>query len=260
MIRLVASDIDGTLLPEGQKNLTSEIFDIILELKKHDIHFVAASGRQLESQQQLFLPVANDISFISENGAICMYQGKRYVISEFDRDFAIQILEELEKCPSCKVAVSTTSTQYIKSGDDEFYHHMSTDLKYNITTIDSFKDIKEPIVKIAFLNTENQQESLEHFNKLFGKQIRVVTAGNLWIDFIPFESNKGTALKFILKQMQLTPAEAISFGDQQNDIEMLEYTQTSYAMAHAKSEIQLHATHITDSVETTLKELLETLG
>ena len=65
-------------------------------------------------------------------------------------------------------------------------------------------------------------------------------------------------LNAILEKMDLTPAEAISFGDQQNDIEMLEYTETSYAMAHAKPEIHKHATNVTESVEKTLRELLKT--
>lgn len=260
MIKLVASDIDGTLLPEGTKELNPEIYDIIRELKKHGIHFVVASGRQLDSQQLLFAPVADDISYISENGAICMHGGKQFVISEFDRDFAMRIIEEVKKRPNCKLAVSTPSTQYIKSGDSAFYEHMSTHLRYNITAIDSFKDIEEPIVKIAFLDAVTTQESYEYFQSLFGEEIKIANAGNLWIDFIPFESNKGTALKFILEKMNLTPAQAISFGDQQNDIEMLKYTGRSYAMAHAKPEIQNHATNTTESVEKTLKELLKTLG
>ena len=259
MIKLVASDIDGTLLPEGNKVLNPEIYDIILELKKHGIHFVVASGRQLQSQELLFAPVAKDISYLSENGAICQLYGKQFVISEFDRDFAMQIIEELDKRPECKAAISTPSTQYIKSGDEDFYQHMTTHLKYHITKIDNFKDIDEPIVKIAFLDTVNHEESFNHFNKLFGKEIKVVNAGNLWIDFIPFESNKGTGLKFVLEQLGLTPSEAICFGDQQNDIEMLEYTERSYVMAHSKPDVQKHATNITESVEKTLKELLKTL-
>lgn len=260
MIKLIASDIDGTLLPEGMKELNPKIYDIILELKKHDILFVAASGRQLESQQHVFAPVANDISYISENGAICTHQGKRFVISEFDHSLAMRIIDELEKRPNCKVAISTPSTQYIKSGDEAFYTHLHSELKYNITTIESFKDINEPIIKIAFLDNITNQESLAHFKSIFEKEIRVVTAGNLWIDFIPFKSNKGTALKFLLEQLNLTPAEAICFGDQQNDIEMLEYTEKSYAMAHANPDVQKHATNITESVEKTLCELLKTLG
>lgn len=260
MIKLIASDIDGTLLPEGKTDLSPEIHEIIRELNKHDIMFVAASGRQLESQMLLFAPVADHISYISENGAICQLQGKRYVISEFDRDFAMRIIDELEKRPECKTAISTPSAQYIKSGDKAFYDHMCSHLKYKVTTIDSFKNINEPIVKIAFWDNVTNQESLAHFQSLFEKEIRVVTAGNLWIDFIPFNSNKGTALKFILEQLGMTPDEAICFGDQQNDIEMLEYTKTSYAMAHAKPDVQQHATNITESVEETLRELIKTLG
>lgn len=260
MIKLIASDIDGTLLPEGTKELNPEIYDLILELKKRDIHFVAASGRQLEGQMLLFAPIADHISYISENGAMCQLYGKRHVISEFDRSFAMRIIEELDKRPECKVTISTPSTQYIKSGDDDFYKHMTTVWKYHITTIDSFADINEPILKIAFLDTLNHDESFEHFNALFGKEIKVVNAGNLWIDFITFESNKGTGLKFVLDQLGLTPAEAICFGDQQNDIEMLEYTETSYVMAHSKPDVQKHATNITESVEKTLRELIKTLG
>lgn len=254
MIKLVASDIDGTLLPEGNKELNPEIYDIILNLKKRGIHFVAASGRQLESQKLLFAPVANDISYISENGAICQLYGKRFVISKFDHDLAMHIIDELEKCPECKATVSTPNTQYIKSGDTDFYQHLTTHLNYHITEIDSLKEIQEPIVKIAFLDTVNHEQSFQHFNQLFGNEIRVVNAGNLWIDFIPFESNKGTGLRFILEQLNLTPEEVICFGDQQNDIEMLEYIESSYAMVHARPDVKKHAAHITESVEKTLKD------
>ena len=91
----------------------------------------------------------------------------------------------------------------------------------------------------------------------FGKEIKIANAGNLWIDFIPFNSNKGTALNFLLDKLNLTPSEAVSFGDQQNDQEMLELTDLSYAMAHSKPEIQSRATHTTSSVVQTLCELFE---
>lgn len=253
MIKLIASDIDGTLLPEGEKELNPELFDLILTLKKSGIQFVAASGRQLESQKLLFAPVANEISYISENGAIAEVDGERFVISEFDKELAIRILDELEKSPECQVAVSTPSTQYIKSGDENFYYHMTSHLHYHITAIDSFKEIKEPIVKIAYLNTINRQDSYNHFQSLFGNEIKVVNAGNEWIDFIPFHSNKGTGLQFILDKFHLTPDDAVCFGDQQNDIEMLLYTGKSYAMAHAAPEVQKCATDITSSVIETLK-------
>ena len=49
MIKLIASDLDGTLLRNGAQEINPEIFDLILRLKEKDIHFAAASGRQLYS-------------------------------------------------------------------------------------------------------------------------------------------------------------------------------------------------------------------
>ena len=256
MIKVIASDIDGTLLPEGSHQLNPRIFDLILKLKEQGIHFIAASGRQLESQQELFTPIKDEISYISENGAICLYEGNRHTISQFDSNLAKRIIAELENRPNCKVAISTSRTQYIKSGDADFYNYMSKQLNYCVTPIDSFYEIQEPIVKIAFRDVQTHFESFEYFKTLFEKEIRVATAGNLWIDFIPFHSNKGVALKFILEQMNISPAEVISFGDQLNDLEMLSYTGTSYAMAHAQPEAQECATYIIDSVIDVLEELL----
>lgn len=256
MIKLVASDIDGTILLEGNKKIPEEMYDIIHKLKEKGILFVAASGRQLESLQLLFAPVAEDISYITENGAICLHQGQKHVISQLDPEFAKEIIREVGKFPHCKLAISTPHTQYIKSGDDAFYEYMTKTLSYNITAIDDLEDISEPIVKIAFLDTVSPKASYELFHSIFGDKIRIATAGNSWTDFIPFDSNKGTALGFLLKQMNLTREEAISFGDQENDIEMLEYAGTSYAMAHAKPEIHAHATNITTSVEKILRKLL----
>lgn len=259
MIKLIASDIDGTLLPEGGKELNPEIFDLILELEKHNIHFAVASGRQLQSEQWLFTPVKDHISYISDNGAICMHEGKSHVITKFERNLAMRIIKELDKFPNCNVTVSSPTTQYIKGNSDEFYTYLTKHLSYDVTVIDSFEKIEEPIIKIAYLDLVTNQASFEHFHTMFEKEIRVVTAGNQWIDFIPFDSNKGTALKFLLEQKQLSPSEVISFGDQQNDIEMLQLTEKSYAMAHARSEIKKYATNETASVVQTLRELIRTL-
>ena len=44
MIKLICSDIDGTLLPEGTAEINPEIFDVIRKLKEKDIIFAAANG------------------------------------------------------------------------------------------------------------------------------------------------------------------------------------------------------------------------
>ena len=69
MIKMVASDLDGTLLLNKAQSLPEEIFPLIRKLKEMGILFVAASGRQYPNMKRMFAPVASEIAYISENGA-----------------------------------------------------------------------------------------------------------------------------------------------------------------------------------------------
>ena len=260
MIKLVASDIDGTLLLGKKRVLSPEIYEIILELKKKGIIFVASSGRQLANMHNLFSPIDNEIFYVAENGAICEYQGKVVRLFELERQMAMRILHEVGKFPECKVAIATLHTQYIKSGDEEFYNSMTGFFQYHTTPIDSFEDIEEPILKIAFHNKEKTEEYRAYFENMFKNEMRVATSGNNWVDFISLDSNKGIGVKYLLEQLGISTAEAMCFGDQQNDVEMLDLIEESYAMEHANLEVKKHAKYTTASVEETLLELLQNNG
>lgn len=45
MIKLIVSDVDGTLVPEGTNHINPELFELIRRLKKEGIYFAVASGR-----------------------------------------------------------------------------------------------------------------------------------------------------------------------------------------------------------------------
>ena len=70
---LVASDLDGTLLPEGQTELPCAVFDEIRRLHDCGVLFCAASGRPLDALRELFAPVADEIGYMSENAAYVCY-------------------------------------------------------------------------------------------------------------------------------------------------------------------------------------------
>ena len=64
MIKLVASDLDGTLLHNYQQTVPKEIYDTIRALHEKGIIFTAASGRQYANMKKMFAPVA-DFSLLS---------------------------------------------------------------------------------------------------------------------------------------------------------------------------------------------------
>ena len=75
MVKLIASDIDGTLLRYGQTALPPALFDLIRRLRSAGVLFCPASGRQYHSLRQLFAPVADEVCFLCENGAVVFGPG-----------------------------------------------------------------------------------------------------------------------------------------------------------------------------------------
>lgn len=259
MIKAIASDLDGTLLLHGAQALNPEIYDIILKLKEHGIAFISASGRQLASQHNLFSPILNEISYIAENGAVCLHENETLVVSGIDRELGLRIANEVSKRPGCKVIISGIEACYMLSGDDAFFYHVSQEMNNVTVTVNSFEDITEPFLKLCYYDDSDIAASSNYFSELFKKDIKVITSGNVWVDFLPYDCNKAVALKILLKKMNILPEEVISFGDQQNDVEMLTMTGKSYAMAGAVPEAKACADEITESVERTLLELLKNL-
>ena len=75
MIKLIASDMDGTLL-DGDGNVPPETYDLIRRLNAGGISFVASSGRRFDTLQEMFAPVMNQMDFVASNGAQVVVAGK----------------------------------------------------------------------------------------------------------------------------------------------------------------------------------------
>ena len=111
MIRLVASDIDGTLLQGGARALSDELFGLIRVLKKRGILFCAASGRQYRSMRALFAQAEDDIAYLCENGAI-VYRGGSVVSKlAMERADALALIGQIQAQEQCEVLISGAAVQ-----------------------------------------------------------------------------------------------------------------------------------------------------
>ena len=95
MIKMVASDLDGTLLIGGRQTLPEEIFPLVKELKNMGILFVAASGRQYANMRNLFAPVKDEMAFISENGGLAVQNEKLLYCDSFDKELVREIIQAI---------------------------------------------------------------------------------------------------------------------------------------------------------------------
>lgn len=262
MIKLIASDLDGTLLRGGAQTLTPRASRLIHELTQKGVHFVAASGRQYESQRHIFGDIRDEISYISENGALCVHQGQVVSRGVIPDDLALRIIDEIRKEPGFELLISREDASYIEGTDPRFVDQMINVMHFNAKVVDDIRKVQPPIIKIAVANmgTDDLLGYLKHLQEQFAEEIKVVTSGTIWIDFITPGCNKGAALRTLMDRFGVKPEECMAFGDEYNDVEMLEAVEKSYAMSDAAPGIAEHAAYVTDSVEDILEEVLAGLN
>lgn len=257
MIQLIASDLDGTLLQNGAQTLNPCVFEYILKLKDRGILFVAASGRQYANLRRLFEPVKDEIAYVSENGSLCISNHQVLSKGSVPQDFGLRIIDAIRKLPHCDCIVSGIDTCYTDSTNERFINHMLHIVGNNMTFVrDLKKDVMEDILKISACDFLTPSETEQQLKDLFGKEIKIATSGNIWIDFITPGADKGSALQALLSHLEIDPENCMAFGDQYNDVEMLKLAGTSYAMSNAAPGITSCTTYVTSSVEEVLHKLV----
>ena len=124
MIKLIASDLDGTLLHGGAQELPQRTIQLIHELTQKGIHFVAASGRQYDNERRVFADIKDEISYIAENGSLCIHQGEVISRGIIEDDLAFRIISEIKKEPGYEIVVSREDTCLIEDNDPELVNHL----------------------------------------------------------------------------------------------------------------------------------------
>lgn len=253
MIRFVASDLDGTLLLNGAQSIDEETMTAISKLLKSGVFFAAASGRQITSLKRLFAPVAKNLVYIAENGALVAYKDEVIGKTKMDRELALEIIDDVISRPNCEVLVSGQNTAYIKPKTEEYLYRMTKVVNYHTTIVDKFSDIDEDILKVAVCDLSGIANSRDHFFSKWQDLASVAISGDLYLDFMDKSVSKGRAILQIQEYFNLTPRECMAFGDNYNDITMLDAVKYSYVMEKAVADVKRHGLYTTDKVLNTLK-------
>lgn len=258
MIKYIASDLDGTLLLNGAQKPDAYTLSLIQKLIDKGIHFIAASGRQYINMYRMFGSLQEQISYVAENGALVMDHHKAIAKASLDRDLVLRITDYAKGYPACNCQLSCESCCYTDSRDPFYFKHMSEVVQYDMKWVDDLHEVNEPFLKLAMCDFSGKGTShIEpFFRKKFGSEIKIVTSGNEWIDFVTPDTNKGTALEKLVNYLGFDISEGIAFGDQFNDIEMLEMAGDSYALSTCAPGVEAYAKHTTDSVQAILEQLL----
>lgn len=258
MIKLIASDVDGTILQNGATKPSEEQMALIRECMEKGIHFVAASGRQYPNLYRLFRPLCDRMSFAAENGSLVMQNNQQVFTSEIPRQIACDLIADIAQDPQCEVMLCTPLCTYFSTTNPTFYEHMLFGLKNTVAFVDNLLEVDGPWLKIsAFVHNNAAAEKVGHYQDRWGGQLQVALAEPEWVDFGC--ASKGSALAFLQKQMGIQKEEMIAFGDNFNDVKMFAAVGTSYSMKGASPEVQKYSTHTVETVEEVLREIVKSV-
>ncbi len=243
MIKLVISDIDGTLLSEGTTQLDPELFEIIRELKARGVMFAAASGRQYASMRHVFAPVANDIIFIAENGTNVMCREQNISSCYIEEEVAKDLVRYMREQPDTEIILSTPERMYFESKRPGF-EALLTGYQNVVERTEDLISLCGRTNKISAYREYGIEELNEKIQEKFADRLNIAIAGAIWVDTMSLHADKGNAIAEIQRRMKIKKEETMAFGDNCNDVGMLERAGESYAVANAHPQLKECAKHI----------------
>lgn len=260
MIKLIASDIDGTLVEDGKHYFNPELYEVILKLRDNGVQFAAATGRQWASIESLFEPVKKKIFYISDNGAYIGCCGRALYVNTMERELSLELIRDI-KAAGLDVMISGPDTAYLDSGNNQLYSWMAEDYKYRVKRVDNLLEVDDQFIKISAYRRTGIESFTGELMAKYGDRLKITISGDMWMDAMAPGINKGAAIKLIQESLNIKPEETMVFGDQMNDIEMMRQAYYSFAIGNARDEVKKVArfqadTNIRDGVLKVLKCLL----
>lgn len=253
--KLIVLDLDGTLL-NSQKKISEGNLAALRSVRENGALIAFSTARSAGAMREYIAAVRPDI-LISNGGALVERNGevlfKRKLSAESTRYIINRCLELSEG--QCEVTVDTEQGYFwnYKRNCDFTKFETPDNVQYS-----DFSDFNYPAYKVT---AEVERE--EDARRLAAEIPDCGTLsfrGEIWRRFAHTEATKRHALKHICGVLSIEPKEILAFGDDYNDIEMLEYC-TGVAMGNAIPEVKAAAefesdTNDNDGVAKFINELL----
>jgi Cof subfamily protein (haloacid dehalogenase superfamily) len=250
MIKLIVSDLDGTLLDHSKKVSSREIA-ALMKAKEAGIGLCLASGRMNIEMQQVLEEIGHRAYSVSQNGAFIHLEDGTFLKSQlFGPDLAYQVYQLLKDFDLVNL---------VCSGEANYITHLTpASDKIQARTFQPFivKEDIEPSLKgelaVCKFSQFGKMDTLLKLKTLLeeklGDQLEMFISDKDCLDIMPLNVSKGSSLLVLIEKLGLKPEEIACFGDSFNDVSMFGITPHSFAMKGAHPEVKQKAIYHVDSV------------
>ena len=255
MIKLIASDIDGTLLQNGETAISDRFFLHARRLMDRGVSLCAASGRQYTSLCNLFAPVAEGMYFLCENGAVVYGPGKELLSKTvIDRSVSLELCRDILAIDKCEVLISGTNMSYLCPKTEDYIDHIRYFVGNNTTVLRSPEEMPEDFVKISAYYRPGAAAVEPILKPRWEGTFQVAIAGEAWLDFTL--ADKGVGIRALCRALDIGPEEVMAFGDNYNDVPMLDAVGHPHLMASAAEALRRRYPSRCSRVEDVLERML----
>jgi Cof subfamily protein (haloacid dehalogenase superfamily) len=249
-IRLVLSDVDGTLVPHD-KVLTERSLQAVQHLRDAGIGFAITSSRpprglrMFEGPLQLVTPIA------AFNGGMIIDPDQHVLVEHtIDDGVVAAIIAALDE-HDVSVWVYRGVEWYVRDLNGPHVQHEAEVCQFQPLTVANFDEVSDGVAKIvgASDDVDAVNGAREAIVATVGERVSATNSQSYYLDVTNPQANKGAVVDYLASKLAI-PADAIAaIGDAHNDVSMFERAGLSIAMGNAEADVKASATKVTASNE-----------
>ncbi|HRR95608.1 MAG TPA: HAD family hydrolase [Candidatus Ratteibacteria bacterium] len=253
-IKLIAVDLDGTLLTDNREIHKKNRYYLKKFSKKGGI-VVLSSGRMSNSVSPFSNKLGIDCPLIAYNGAMARLKKSENRKIIFHKPLPSKYSDYIiDYCLKNKFLLNFYINDKLYSQNDpglkKYALIYSTQTNSKYTFLDNLAKLKGKSPTKLILITDNKNKDIERtrdyqykfFKRIFKDKLKIVRTNPEYLEFMNKNVDKSVALKKIAQYYKVKKEEIISFGDGENDIEMMSFCRFSVSPSNAKEDVKKIAT------------------
>ena len=239
-VRLFVSDLDGTMLPDGNV-VSAENIAAVRRAVEAGVTVTIATGRMFEAALPVAKALGVDVPIISYNGALIKSpSGHIYEEHLIDPLLAHDILTFCKERGWYIQSYSGGVLRYVEICNESRFYENSQKLKGEAVGWDGLFAHTEGNCKLLLV-TEGRDVTIKRAEAVlseFGTQVDVTRSADCLIEIVPKGISKASALQSLAAKLGIPIEETMAIGDAYNDLPMLKAAGKSVAMGNAFPEIK----------------------
>ena len=274
MIKLIVSDLDGTLLTR-YKSISKANVEALLQAQARGVKVALATGRGFDSTHQFIKTLRLDHyqGYLIVNNGQRVYEAatsKNKTHGYIRVEQARKVMELAQKYKLQLILDGETGLAFYSPKELEIYRDIYRLLikvlpyfrpilgrihifslfgflkNQPVTILRTPEDIRVAYDKMGIAHMKHQIDQHEvDLKRSFASEFEVMRVSSNWVDVSPKGITKLTGIEDVMQREQLKPDEVMVMGDSENDVTMLKAFDNSVAMANAAPDIKRHANYIT---------------